>query len=231
MLTTICPVCKKEFKFPEWQLKHNRKYCSNKCRFSTLKQKRPFRQTGELINCLICGKEKWKIQYHLIKGQGKYCSQKCYDISKKGKQIKGFIRFNRSSKEYKEKLSASQIKRYDRDGRSVLYLTNRNLALRKCLKYKEWRLAVFTRDNFKCIKDGSKRQLEANHKISFAKLLKQYDIKSLEEAYDCEALWDIDNGETLCHDCHKNTSNYKGKGHGAYDNSIQLQYNKIVWEI
>jgi hypothetical protein len=38
-----------------------------------------------IINCLVCGKEKYAKLYHVKRGWGKYCSRKCYYISKIGK--------------------------------------------------------------------------------------------------------------------------------------------------
>lgn len=62
-------------------------------------------------------------------------------------------------------------------------------------EYREWRMAVFTRDNFKCQicgKHGS--DLEAHH------------IKEVRNYPDL--IYDVDNGLTLCHECHKTTDNY-----------------------
>lgn len=41
-------------------------------------------RTGKYINCKICGKERYIKSSHFKKGFGKYCSSKCYGISKKG---------------------------------------------------------------------------------------------------------------------------------------------------
>ena len=61
-------------------------------------------------------------------------------------------------------------------------------------EYKLWRLAVSTRDNYKCIWCESTIRLEADH----IKPWKDYP----------ELRFAIDNGRTLCHECHKTTNTY-----------------------
>ncbi len=80
--------------------------------------------------------------------------------------------------------------------------------LRQIPLYKQWVLEVFQRDTFKCLlckKKGGK--LEAHHKKHFSHILEEYNITSLNEAMSCNALWDIDNGITLCKKCHKQVHN------------------------
>lgn len=70
-------------------------------------------------------------------------------------------------------------------------------------KYRNWRKAIFQRDNYTCRKCGEKGFLEAHHTpIGFAELLRKYNIKTPEEALNCEELWKLDNGITLCRKCH-----------------------------
>ena len=76
--------------------------------------------------------------------------------------------------------------------------------IRNSFKYKQWRNNVFIRDNYTCQICGIKNDyLEAHHIKVFSKMLEEYKIKTLEEALECEELWNINNGLTLCLKCHK----------------------------
>lgn len=84
--------------------------------------------------------------------------------------------------------------------------------IRECGLYKQWRSDVFKRDGWTCqtCNDrGNKAHIEAHHIIPLALLMDKYNIKTIEDAIHCVALWDINNGVTLCLTCHDLT---KGKG-------------------
>lgn len=71
--------------------------------------------------------------------------------------------------------------------------------IRHSFEYKEWRKNIFERDDYvcqKCNKRGS--ELHAHHIKCFA------DYPGLR--------FDLNNGETLCVECHKKTPNYGHKG-------------------
>lgn len=72
--------------------------------------------------------------------------------------------------------------------------------LRFTKEYKEWRSAVFERDNYTCLECGNKGGiLNADHIETFAKLVYENDL---------ERLKDINNGRTLCVDCHRKVDTY-----------------------
>ena len=80
-------------------------------------------------------------------------------------------------------------------------------------EYLQWRSDVFQRDNWTCQTCWvSGVYVTAHHKVSFASIIKDNNVTSQELARKCEALWDRNNGVTLCEDCHKLTDNYKGRG-------------------
>jgi len=78
--------------------------------------------------------------------------------------------------------------------------------IRDCFKYRQWHSDIFTRDDFIC-QDCGKRggYLEAHHLKEFTQIISENKIKNLEEALNCEELWNINNGQTLCKKCHDKT--------------------------
>ena len=89
--------------------------------------------------------------------------------------------------------------------------------LRKLPESKDWRKAIFERDDYSCqVCDKMGGDLEAHHIIAFSILLdmflKQYDQFSpvsdkdilVRLAFKYEPFWDVNNGQTLCKDCHNN---------------------------
>jgi hypothetical protein len=84
-------------------------------------------------------------------------------------------------------------------------ITELRKKIKQYFKYRQWRTDVFTRDNWTCQDCNRKvRKIEADHDpIEFAKILREYNIKTMEDALECEKLWDINNGKTRCFDCHE----------------------------
>jgi len=79
--------------------------------------------------------------------------------------------------------------------------------IRHLFEYRQWRSDVFTRDNFTCQYCGVRGcYLEADHHIkSFAQIIEENNINTIEKAINCEELWNLNNGRTLCKDCHNLT--------------------------
>lgn len=75
-----------------------------------------------------------------------------------------------------------------------------NQKIRQSFDYKEWRMNVFVRDNFECQKCFQER----------GKYITAHHIKSF--AHYPDLRFDINNGITLCENCHSLTDNYKAKG-------------------
>ena len=82
--------------------------------------------------------------------------------------------------------------------------------IRTCFKYRQWRSDIYTRDNFICqICDQRGGEKNADHyPESFSSIINRLKIKSFEQALECEELWNLNNGRTLCVPCHKKTDTY-----------------------
>ena len=80
-------------------------------------------------------------------------------------------------------------------------ITPINLKIRQSIEYKQWRKAVFERDNYTCVQCGDSRggNLNADHIKPFA--------------YYPELRFELTNGRTLCVDCHKKTDTYLEKAY------------------
>jgi 5-methylcytosine-specific restriction endonuclease McrA len=75
---------------------------------------------------------------------------------------------------------------------------------RQTLEYRQWRRAVFERDDFRCLDCGAKSgetgrhvELEADHIYPFA--------------YFPRLRYQLENGRTLCAECHRKTSTFAGR--------------------
>ena len=130
------------------------------------------------------------------------------------------------NKKWKENMSLSHKKsRPYRQGKPLIANRGKNnpnwkggitalvFRIRHSLEYNQWRIAIFIRDNYTCQKCGEKGgKLNVDHyPKTFAQLLKENNIKSLEDALFCNILWDIKKNRTLCIGCHKKTPTYLKK--------------------
>lgn len=92
----------------------------------------------------------------------------------------------------------------------------------RCLdEYRIWRNSVYQRDNYTCQDCGAKGNLNADHIIPFAIIVRDNNVQSCEDARKCEKLWDTNNGRTLCVDCHKKTPTF---GILATKQTLQVNY-------
>ena len=110
------------------------------------------------------------------------------------------------SQHHKEALSRSLTGKprfYMRGDKNPLWkggITPINAKIRTSLEYKIWRRSVFERDDWACIWCGDRQSV--GHKV----VLHADNIKPF--ALFPEFRFAIDNGRTLCINCHKKTDNY-----------------------
>lgn len=76
-----------------------------------------------------------------------------------------------------------------------------NAAIRRLTEHRRWMDAVVMRDG-KCLHCGAGTDLEAHHAKPLAKIVGENGITTREQARECDALWDLSNGVTLCGRCH-----------------------------
>jgi 5-methylcytosine-specific restriction endonuclease McrA len=75
--------------------------------------------------------------------------------------------------------------------------------IRNLPQYRRWVFSIFKKDNFICQNCGYQgKEITAHHLKRFSKIIREFNIKSEEEAINCTELWNTQNGVTLCWDCH-----------------------------
>ena len=159
---------------------------------NTLKRKY---SSGEIINPLgMLGKHHSNETKERM--SKKHLGRKYKPMSEEGKKnISIATKGKKLSEETKRKMSISRTGPKSPSWKGGISKDSHSI---KEPKYKEWRLAVFSRDNYTCQECGkTKCYLEAHHIKSWAKYP--------------ELRYELNNGKTLCEDCHKLTDTYGGK--------------------
>jgi len=99
----------------------------------------------------------------------------------------------------RQKISLTLSKKEKFEG----FITPLNKAIRTCEKYAVWRAKIFEKDLYTCQNcRNCGVYLEVHHKKMFSKILKENDIKTIDDALICDELWNINNGVTYCRRCH-----------------------------
>ncbi len=194
---------------------YQRKYCSQNCL-----NKHKIKTKSKIIQCDFCKKEISR-QIKKIR-KTNFCSAKCnhkylslIGLVEQKCDFCGNVFFKKKSEcktkrnfcnrqcmgKWQSVFKIGEEANSWQGGKATLYHSVRSLE-----KSKRWRTEVFKRDNFTCQKCGDKTggNLNAHHIKAFSDILKNNDIKDIFEANDCYELWDINNGITLCSDCHRN---------------------------
>lgn len=178
----------------------NKNYCSDICSHSMLKK-----GIDGYKKCLYCN-NLFPFRNSLkIRGQGKirhkdsiFCSIKCSNTHRNKSEKMRQAGRNRSG----EKCPAW------RGGVSKI-----NKVVRTMEESKQWRIKIFEKDNYTCqICHQRGNKLHADHIVSLSEMIYSNNIRTKSDAEKLKCLWDINNGRTLCVECHKKTDNYCGKG-------------------
>jgi len=96
----------------------------------------------------------------------------------------------------------------DFDGFSTTF----NFRLRQTDEYNHWRKQVYERDKFICQKCGKigNGDLHAHHIIHLSQLIKDFPYEQNKKIFHHPYFYDIDNGITLCENCHAEIHNNIG---------------------
>ena len=196
MLIVQCDICGNDMR------KHHSKVGKNN--FCCREHYNEFHK-AKIYKCEVCGKE--------FKGQpdnaNRFCSRDCYDINHcivektRTCPVCG-CRFNAKASE--DKYCSWECYNSDRhmpSGEDHWNWQGGKEDTRDSSKSKQWRLAVYKKDDYKCQKCGCTEKLNAHHIYAWA----HYE----------ELRYDINNGITLCEDCHKNIHKQYG-----YNTKVQM---------
>jgi len=154
----------------------------------------PFKSKYGFKNCLECN----IVIYHKVKRdieRKKYCSHSC-----RAKYLSKQYTIDHMEKMWEAcNTEESNIKKGNKGENHPKYIKDRSKVKgRPRYEMSDWRKKVFERDDYTCKECGVKGgKLQADHILPY----------SLFEEYR----WDLDNGRTLCVDCHKKTDTYGNK--------------------
>src|ERR1035437_876593 len=186
----FCLICDKEFKKPLCRIKIGKgKYCSKECFNKSQKGKR-VSITSEFKNGHLLGKRIIKGQHLSVSTEFKFIKGKpnCKDCGRKLHSYDAiYCKYHTKAKERSSFWKGGIADK------------NRNFRLNimRTPEYKEWRKAVFKRDDYICVLCRTLGLINADHIIKFADIIKAFKVTTIEEAIACEPLWDINNGRTL----------------------------------
>jgi hypothetical protein len=147
------------------------------------------------------------------------------------KRISDSMKLVTRTEEHKKNISLSKL-----GSNNPMWLGGRTswkITLRGSGRYKQWRKAVFERDGYQCVVGGKEHgiKLQVDHIYPLCSILDDFNINSMEDAIQCEGLWDINNGRTLCRECHKKTETYAINQRFLPENLRSQRGNLLVPEI
>jgi len=151
----------------------------------------PSRQKKCLLKCTICDKE--YIQHSYRKDSSKYCSKACWSDrnpvpNKECPFCKKIFWTRNRDQIFCNRSCAAKPRTGEKSGAWKGGKTKNSIRARHSNDLRLWREKVFQRDHYTCQKCFVKGRLHAHHIKSFSKFP--------------ELRFEIDNGLTLCIDCH-----------------------------
>ena len=215
----ICKQCSKEFKIIPSR-KDTAKYCSMKCHGEHMsilrkgKKKGKMSKVWEKRRCLICN----NVFSCYKKSNQKYCSNVCSQFSKR--KEKELIICKNCHKEFLVHPCNINVRIFCCKKCYTEWSTWKVYGLKELItnldEYQDWRQAVLSRDKHTCQECFNNNHLHVHHIKHFSqiifKFLQEYNqFSPIEDketlvrlAIKYKSFWDINNGITLCRDCHVN---------------------------
>lgn len=203
----LCKVCSRQVP------RDHKTFCSYHCFKIHSKRTR----TEEII-CIHCGR-KIVIKKSVFKRRKVYfCSIKCRSehgrvehtckfCGKRYRTFKSYVRDGRKycsrrcMAEHRKILYLGVLNPHFKDGAAKIGKKMRRLA-----RYLKWRKDLFARDKNTCqmcYNTFDSKYLDAHHKIRLWTLLRDYLKKEID--FNDEYFYSLDNGQTLCKECHRKT--------------------------
>ena len=168
-----CDFCGKEFRKKKSAIKkHN--FCNSECRCKYITQIKT-----NIVICDYCGLE-FRRRLSYKKTEKNFCSSKCMGL-------------------WQSKFRIGKDNNNWRNGKSTI-----SHLIRSSIECEKWRQSVFEKDNYTCQKCGNKAggNLNAHHKKSLSLIIEENNLLNIIDSKGCKPLWDINNGITLCEECH-----------------------------
>lgn len=75
-------------------------------------------------------------------------------------------------------------------------------SIRQTKQYQKWRKEVLETKGDFCNKCGITGALQVHHKKKLVKIVLEKNIKTLSDALKEKKIWDVNNGQVLCSNCH-----------------------------
>lgn len=139
-----------------------------------------------------------------------FCSKNCYYKGKIGYKVKQETKQKISSTMKEKGIKPKIVLRGDKSNFWKGGVNKENKSLRRqirdSLKYKHWRESIMKQDDYTC-QICKKRgcYLEVDHyPYSFSQIMNTFiGVNTLEDSYLIDFLWNLENGRTLCKQCHQ----------------------------
>lgn len=220
-----CGNCGKELKLVPWEFNRGKyHFCGRKCHTEgSIKlgmhkgenNKNP--HMGFItVKCECCEKDIIKpiSLWNANKNKRFFCSKECRGYLEKFKMEMDIHPLLNS----KRNIGADNARWKDN-------ATLRARDIRRSSENLKWKKEVVERDNHTCIICGSDKSVVAHHLKPFMYIVNKYNLKNREDAKNNPELYNINNGVTLCKDCHNNFHKTYGIAYFTPDDFKEYLYN------